>query len=111
MLRTIPIVCPIGAGTLIPDSLISSRDISISRISNITGNGTLLLDATIANSSSVGINSWWNIVIAIYKPGSNIVMKNAINLIAFSKFANWYFRFLSSAVDKKSIRTPGTASA
>ena len=50
-------------------------------------------------------------MIAIYKPGSSIVIKKAISLIDFSKFANWYFKFLSSAVDRKSINTPGTASA
>ena len=57
-------VCPKGAGTLIPDSLISSNETSIIKISKITGNGTLALDATIANKSSVGINSWWKVVIA-----------------------------------------------
>ena len=57
MHRTIPIVCPSGPGTLIPDSLISSRDSSIINISNITGNGTLVLEATIAKRSSVGTSS------------------------------------------------------
>lgn len=57
MHRTIPIVCPSGAGTLIPDSLINSNEISIIKISNIIGNGTLALEATIANSSSVGTSS------------------------------------------------------
>ena len=54
---TIPIVCPRGPGTLTPDSLINSRAISKVKISNIIGNGTLFLDATIANKNSVGISS------------------------------------------------------
>ena len=58
-----PIVCPIGAGTLTPDSLISSKDKSIIIISKIIGNGTELLVATIANNNSVGIISWWKVVI------------------------------------------------
>lgn len=49
--------CPKGAGTLTPDSLINSSETSIIKISNIIGNGTLLLEATIANNNSVGINS------------------------------------------------------
>lgn len=49
--------CPSGAGTLTPDSRINSSDTSIIKISKIIGNGTLLLDATIAKSSSVGISS------------------------------------------------------
>jgi len=57
VLRTIPIVCPKGPGTLIPDSLINSNEISIIKISNITGNGTLFLEAIIANKNSVGISS------------------------------------------------------
>lgn len=50
-------VCPRGEGTLTPDSLINSKEISIIKSSNITGNGTLRLEATIANRSSVGISS------------------------------------------------------
>ena len=96
-----------GAGTLTPDSLINSKEISIISISKITGNGTLLLDATIANKSSVGTNSWWNVVTATYRPGRSKVMKSARNLIALSKFASWNFIFLSSAEDKKSKRTAG----
>lgn len=111
MHRTIPIVWPSGAGTLTPDSLINSSDISISNISNITGKGTLLLDATIANNNSVGISSWWKVVIATYNPGSNRVMKSASILTILSKFANWYLRFLSSAEVKKSINTAGVTSA
>ena len=84
-----------GAGTLTPDSLINSKEISIISISKITGNGTLLLDATIANKSSVGTNSWWNVVTATYRPGRSKVMKSARNLIALSKFASWNFIFLS----------------
>ncbi len=57
MLRTIPIVCPKGPGTLTPDSLISSRDTSIINISKITGKGTLFLEAIIAKRNSVGISS------------------------------------------------------
>lgn len=54
---TIPMVCPSGPGTLTPDSLINSSAISSVKISNIIGNGTLFLDATIANKNSVGISS------------------------------------------------------
>lgn len=50
-------VCPSGAGTLTPDSLISSKETSNIKISNMIGKGTLLRDATIANRSSVGISS------------------------------------------------------
>lgn len=51
-------VCPSGAGTLTPDSLISSKETSIISNSKIIGKGTLALDATIANNNSVGISSW-----------------------------------------------------
>lgn len=34
-------------------------------------------------------------------------MKSASNLMALSKFVSWYFKFLSSADVKKSIKTPG----
>ena len=54
---TIPIVGPIGEGTLRPASLISSKDISITNNSNITGKGTFSLDANIENSNSVGNSS------------------------------------------------------
>lgn len=50
-------VGPIGEGTLRPASLISSKDISITTISKIIGNGTDSRDAAIANSNSVGISS------------------------------------------------------
>ena len=53
------IVGPIGVGTLRPASLISSKDISIKRISNITGKGTVFLEAAIVNNSSVGRSSVW----------------------------------------------------
>lgn len=99
--------CPKGAGTLTPDSLINSSETSIIKISNIIGNGTLLLEATIANNNSVGINSWWKVVIATYNPGRSSVIKSATSLIVFSKFASWYLRFLSSADVKKSTRTAG----
>lgn len=55
---TIPIVGPIGEGTLKPASRISSNDISIIRISKIIGNGTVWREAAIANNNSVGISSW-----------------------------------------------------
>ena len=54
---TIPIVDPSGVGTLSPASLINSNDISIRRISNITGNGIDSLELEIANSNSDGISS------------------------------------------------------
>ena len=55
---TIPIVGPIGEGTLNPASRISSKEISISKISKIIGNGTFSLDAITENSNSVGSSSW-----------------------------------------------------
>ncbi len=54
---TIPIVGPIGVGIRRPASRINSNEISIMIISNITGNGTVCLDADIAKSNSVGISS------------------------------------------------------
>jgi hypothetical protein len=51
---TIPTVEPIGDGTLSPDSLISSKENSIIKISKITGKGTPSLEASIEKSSSVG---------------------------------------------------------
>ena len=98
-------------GTLTPDSLISSNDISSVKISNIIGKGTLLLEATIANKNSVGIKSWWNVVIAIYKPGSKSVTKKPKSLIALSKSENWYLIFISSGDVKKSISTAGATRA
>ena len=54
---TIPIVGPIGEGTLNPASLISSKEISITKISKIIGKGTFSREAKIENSNSVGSNS------------------------------------------------------
>ena len=51
------IVGPIGVGTLRPASLINSNEISINKISNITGKGTVFLEAAIVNSNSVGRSS------------------------------------------------------
>lgn len=62
---TIPIVGPIGDGTLKPASLINSKEISITSISNIIGKGTFSLEAKMEKSNSVGISSWWKLVIAI----------------------------------------------
>ena len=56
---TIPIVEPIGEGTLSEASRISSKAISIARISTITGKGTFSLEASIEKRSSVGKISWW----------------------------------------------------
>ncbi len=53
---TIPIVGPIGEGTLRLASLMNSKDISITRSSNTIGNGIDSLEAAIANNNSVGIN-------------------------------------------------------
>ena len=50
----IPSVEPIGAGILSPDSRITSKDISMSKSSNIMGNGTFWRLANIENKSSVG---------------------------------------------------------
>ena len=54
----IPIVDPIGDGTLRLASRISSKDTSIISISNIIGNGMDFLIEDIANTRSVGISSW-----------------------------------------------------
>ena len=64
MRRIIPIVGPIGVGTLNPASRINSKVISISKTSNITGNGTAFLAAAIVNSNSVGISSTWYVEMA-----------------------------------------------
>ena len=100
----IPIVVPIGEGTLKLASLISSKDISIAKISTIIGKGIDSLDATIAKSSSVGIISWWKFVIATYNPGKSNVIKNATNLTNLSKLAYWNFKFGSSAEERKSTK-------
>ena len=50
-------VGPIGVGTLSAASLINSKEISISKISNITGKGTVFLEAAIVNNNSVGKSS------------------------------------------------------
>ena len=55
---TIPIVGPIGEGTLKPASRINSKEISISSISAIIGKGTLALDAKIEYKRLVGSISW-----------------------------------------------------
>lgn len=107
---TIPIVGPIGEGTLRPASRMSSKEISISNSSNIIGKGTFCLDATIENSSSVGISSWWKFVTPTHIPGSNNVKNNDIPLIILKKFANAGFRFVSSGEDIKSIKVAGMIS-
>ena len=104
---TIPRVDPIAEGVLSPPSRISSKEISISKSSNIIGNGTFSLATNIENRSSVGKSSWWKFVIAIYIPGSSKVMINAINLITFKKFANKGTRFESSGDARKSVITDG----
>ena len=48
----------------------------------------MALDATIAKSNSVGINSWWKLVIATYNPGKSKVIKRAPILMIFNRFAN-----------------------
>ena len=105
---TIPIVGPIGEGTLKPASRISSNAISIKSISKIVGNGTVSRAASIVNNNSVGNNSWWYDVIATYNPGKNIAKKAAIKRINFSKLENWYLLLVSSGEDIKSDKTPGT---
>ena len=54
---TIPIVGPIGDGTLIPASRINSNETSINKISNIVGNGTVSRAASMVKSNSVGNSS------------------------------------------------------
>lgn len=68
---TIPSVGPTGAGVLIEASRIISKAISIIKSSISIENGTFSRAPEIENSRSVGIISWWNVVIAIYKPGNN----------------------------------------
>ena len=75
MAPTIPIVGPIGDGTLSPASLIISNEISIIKISKIIGNGTFCLEDKIEYNNSVGIISLWKLVIAIYNPGNNSAKK------------------------------------
>lgn len=89
----------------------SSKASSSNNISKIIGKGTLFLDATIAKRNSVGINSWWKVVIAIYNPGRVNVINKAISLIPFKKSENWYFKFISSGDVRKSISTAGAMSA
>ena len=107
---TIPMVGPIGEGTLRPASRISSKDISISNSSNIIGNGTFCLDATIENKSSVGISSWWKFVTPTHIPGRSNVKSKDKPLIILKKFANTGFKFVSSGEDIKSIKVPGIIS-
>lgn len=83
----IPTVVLKEEAILIPASRISSKEISINKISKITGNGIASLELAIANRSSEGSNSWWKFVIATYKPGKNIAKKEAIILIILKKFA------------------------
>ena len=54
---TIPIVCPSGVGTRTPASRISSREISIMRISKKIGKGTDSREPMMTSNNSVGINS------------------------------------------------------
>lgn len=65
---TIPIVGPIGEGTLNPASRISSKEISISKISKIIGNGTFSLDkeATIEIAKQLRLRDIGGIVIIDY---------------------------------------------
>ena len=51
---TIPIVGPMGEGTLKPASLISSKETSKSNSSKKIGNGTFSREAKIVNNNSVG---------------------------------------------------------
>lgn len=71
----------------------------------------MLREATIANNNSVGTSSWWKVVIATYKPGSKSVTNIASSLTNLSKLVYWNFKFLSSAEDKKSIKTAGAIKA
>ena len=104
---TIPMVGPIGDGTLKPASLINSKDISIIIISKITGNGTVSLASNIEYKSSVGSISWWKLVTATYSPGSNKVIMLDKNLRDFKKFAKYGFKLVSSGEDMKSINVAG----
>ena len=56
---TIPMVGPIGLGTLTPASFISSKAISSMRSSTIPGNGTSCLEDMMGKSIFVSIRSWW----------------------------------------------------
>ena len=55
---TIPIVGPIGDGTLKPASRINSKDNSSTNNSKIIGKGTLAREAKMENNNSVGNISW-----------------------------------------------------
>ena len=83
----IPIVGPIGLGILRPASRINSKEISISKTSITTGNGTLFLEPAIVNRSSVGTSSVWKLRIAIYSPGKSRVITAAKRRIIFNRFA------------------------
>lgn len=85
---TIPMVALSGDGTRSPASLISSNEISITSTSKIMGNGTFSLEARMEKSSSVGSNSWWKSVKAIYNPGRSRVIPIANKRRNFKKFAN-----------------------
>lgn len=103
---TIPIVGPIGDGTLIPASRINSNETSINKISNIVGNGTVSRAASMVKSNSVGNSSWWYEVTATYIPGKNKAKNTAIILINFNILENWNLKFASSGDDRKSDKTP-----
>ena len=62
---TIPKVGPTGAGALIDASRIISKATSIMSSSISIEKGTFSLVPAIEKSKSVGIISWWNVVIAI----------------------------------------------
>ena len=108
---TIPIVGPIGEGTLRPASRISSKEISITKISKIIGKGTFSREAKIENSNSVGSNSWWQVATAPYKPGRSKVIKIASKRKNLIKFANWNFKLVSSGEVIKSIKVAGIIKA
>lgn len=72
---------------LIPASRISSKEVSINKISKITGKGIASLELPIANRSSEGRSSWWKLVMATYKPGKNIAKNKAKSLINLKKLA------------------------
>ena len=104
---TIPIEEPIRDGTLRLASRISSKEISISKISKVTGKGTFARAAKIENNNGVGRISWWKLLIAIYIPGRSNVINVANIRTLRKKFANKGLKFVSSGEKRKSSIVAG----
>ena len=88
-------------------SLNISKDNIIIKASKKAGKGTFSLWEAKLINKSVGNNSWLNVVIAIYKAGVNIDIKNAIYLIILVYDMFILFIDISSLFKKKSFNTAG----